>query len=159
VAGPAVDPAPFDTPMVGEGGKITKWWANWFALSLLTRVQSQAPAVAAARVGLTGQNTSIGTTALIASAPEGLYRISWRIRITQVASVNSSILLTISAVDGGVTTTQASAAYTGNVTNAPQSGVFIVACDGASALSYATTYASNLAGEMEYSLSVVVEAL
>lgn len=159
MAGSLIDPPPFQTPMVGQGGKISRWWADWILLSLLGRVQSQAPSFADARVNVQAQTAAIGTTALLPAASAGLYRVSWWTRIVTAAGVSSSVQVSVQAVDGGVNVTQSGAALTGNTTATCQGGTAIVRCDGASALSYAVAYASNPASAAAYDLAMTVEAL
>lgn len=157
MAGSGIEPPPFQTPLTGQGGTITKWWADWFLLVLLGRVQAQPPIVVSPT--LTAQNASIATTSLVAAATAGWYRISWYFRITTVGSVSSSLQVTITTTDGGVTITQSGAAATGNTTATVQSGSVLARVDPSTPISYSTTYASNAANEMEYSLFVSVEAL
>jgi hypothetical protein len=48
---------------------------------------------------------------------------------------------------------------TGNTTDTVGSFTFMLRSDAASPISYSTTYASNAAGEMRYSLFIVLERL
>jgi hypothetical protein len=118
-----------------------------------------APYSAAASVALTGQQASIPLTALVGLPSTGVYRISWRIRVTQAATTSSSIQLVITTTEGGVVCTQQSAAYTGNATNAPQSGLFVVRPDGDIPIEFSTVYASVGATPMKHDLDLVVESL
>jgi hypothetical protein len=152
---------PLETPIVEPPGKgqaptwtITKVWANWLR-SLIDRTQAAAAAVG--RIVLAGQVASIGLSSLVPLA-SGLYRVTYRFRVSTAASVSSSLLVTITATDGGVTVTQSSPAYTGNVTNQPQSGVIVMRCDPSTPLRYSTTYAS-VGTPMAYALDLQVEAL
>lgn len=148
---------PIQTPLADSPREllITKVWANWLR-SLIDRAEVAAYEVKT--VQLTGQTASIGLTSLIALA-SGLYRVSYRFRVTTAATTSSSLQVTITTTDGGITVTQSSAAYTGNATNAPQSGVFIVQVDASSPLQYSTTYASSGATAMAYALDLIVEVL
>lgn len=159
MAGPTLDPAPLQTPIAGPGGKVTRWWADWLLLTLVQRVQSQAPSFADAQISLASQDDAIATTALLASANAGLYRVSWWTRVVVAAGVASSLTVNIHATDGGIAVTQSGAALTGNATDACEGQSVTVRCDGASALSYSTTYASNPANAMNYDLEIVVEAI
>jgi hypothetical protein len=135
---------------------LTRVAGQWL-LSLTTRLQTAASAVV--QLILTGQAASIAATDLIPVPATGLYRITYRIRVTQAATVSSSILLTLSATDGGVACAMATAAYVGNVTNAPQTGTLLLRTDAGSPITYATTYASVGATAMVYEIDLVVEAL
>jgi hypothetical protein len=55
--------------------------------------------------------------------------------------------------------TYPTAAYTGNVTNLPQSGVFLVRADAGTTLSYSTAYASVGATAAVYELDITLESL
>jgi hypothetical protein len=153
-------PPPLQTPLVENPrtGMITRAWFNWL-LSIITRVQASASSVPSASVELTGQTASIGVTALIPSAHAGLYRVSWRFRVTTAAGVASSLTVSVHSTDGGIVCQQDSAAYTGNLTTRPQSGSVIVQVDAGSALSYSTTYVSNPAAAMVYDLALYLEQL
>lgn len=148
---------PLQTPLI-EGPKepyITKVWASWLR-SLVDRAQVAAFAVKT--VALTAQTASLGLTSL-APLASGLYRVTYRFRVSTAAGVSSSLKVTISDTEGGIAVTQSSAAYTGNATNAPQSGSFLVHADPTTPLQVSTTYASNPAGAMVYELDVLLEAL
>lgn len=158
-------PPPLENPIVEDGnsiagkpvkGLMTRAFNNWL-LSLTTRLEQAAYGILPT-VTVAAQTASIGTTALVASAAAGLYRVSWFFRITTAASVSSSLLVTIAGTDGGISYTQAGAAVTGNTTATVQSGSFLVRADQASPISYSTTYAS-VGTPMSYSLSLTVEAL
>ena len=152
----AISPVPHQTTLAEAQGRMTLPWVNWCndvrnALNVGTLVLNTAPA-------LTAQSASIGATAVpLPTLTEGLYRVSWYFRVTTVDAVSSSLRLTIGHTDGAVACTQATAAYTGNVVTAPQSGVFLVRADAGSSITYATTYASNTPGQMIYALSVAIE--
>lgn len=134
---------------------ITRVWGQWLR-SLVNRAQATASSIASAAIALTNQNAAIGATSLIPLGT-GLYRVTWEFRVTTADGVSSSLRLLIQTTEGGVSCTQNSAIYTGDATNAPQSGVFLVNCDQSSPLQYATTYASNTAAKMKYSLTIQVE--
>lgn len=149
---------PMQTPLseaINRDQMITKVWANWLR-ALVNRAQVAAYAVIT--VALTGQSASIGLTSLVPSA-SGLYRVSYRFRVTTAAGVTSSLQVSVATTEGGVTCTQSSAAYTGNATGAPQSGSFIVRADAATPLQYSSTYASNPVAAMIYALDWFVESL
>jgi hypothetical protein len=134
---------------------ITKVWASWLR-SLVDRAQVAAYAIAS--VALTAQVASIGLTSLVPVA-SGRYRVSYRFRVSTAAGTSSSVQFSVSTTEGGVVCTQSSAAYTGNLTSAPQSGSFVVHADPSTPLQYATTYASVGVPAAAYDLDVTVEAL
>lgn len=148
---------PLQTPLI-EGPKepyITKVWASWLR-ALVDRAQVAAFAVKS--VALTAQAATLGLTSL-SPAASGLYRVSYRFRVSTAAGVSSSLQVTITGTEGGIAVTQSSAAYTGNATDKPQSGSFLVHADPATPIQVSTTYASNPAAAMQYELDTVLEAL
>lgn len=157
-----ISPPPLQTPIVefeaGPGvvrGAMTLSFANWLQ-ELMNRTQQGTSSRAG--LTLTGQSASLGTSVVVAQA-NGLYRVSYRLRVRTAAGVSSSVSFTVSTIEGGVACTQSSAALIANLASAPQSGSFLVHCDPSSPLSVSTTYASNPAAAMLYDLDVVVEAL
>lgn len=150
-------PAPVHDPIADRAGRITKAWIDWF--SQLTLDVDAAPA-RVKTVTLTGQGASIGTTSIPAgSLAAGLYRVSWRARITQAATVSSSLTVTVGHTESSLSLTQSGAAMTGNTTTTVQSGDVLVRIDGASPVTYSTTYASAGATAMQYRLDVVLESV
>lgn len=115
------------------------------------------------RIALTeleAQNTSLSATPLeIGSVASGLYRITYYARITTPAVTSSSLTVTFSWTDGGVSPSVSGAAMTGNLTTTVQSGTQTVQIDDGTPITFATTYASNGAGQMQYSLRIAVERL
>jgi hypothetical protein len=109
----------------------------------------------------TAQTASIGTTSIVAAPSAGYYRVSVYARITTAASTSSSLIVTISWTDGGVSCTRACTAITGNTTaNTPDPpfSVFLHS-DAVLAISYATTYASVGGTPMAYRVDVALELL
>lgn len=150
--------APPPKEFVDEHRELTKVSNAWL-LTLTTQVSSSAAGMVGTATSLTNIGASVALTPLLPTAPQGTFRVSVYARVTTVAGVSSSIIPTITTTDGTIITTQSGAALTGNVTNAPASWVFIVACDASTPLSYSTTYASNPAGAMKHSLRFFVEQL
>lgn len=135
---------------------ISTDWSNWLQQSLVPRAEESAQVTAT--VVLTAQSASIGTTPLPLTAIQpGLYRISWYLRITQPATVNSSIQLTLGWTDGAVNCTRTAAAVVGNTTSTTQSGSELIRIDGVTPINYSTVYVSVGATPMQYRLDLVVE--
>lgn len=150
-------PPPLSTDLIESAKKltITKPWEEY----LRARDQRlQAAAQTLESVSLTGRNASIGLTSLVALA-SGVYRVSYRFRITTPAGVASTLQLTITTTEGAVVCSQSSANYAGNVANLPQSGSFLVKCDPATPLQYNFTYTSNPAAAMIFEAELRAEAL
>lgn len=138
-----------------EPGVMTPVFAKWLR-ALTDRAEATSEAVKT--ISLSGQTASIALTSLLASA-SGLYRVSYRFRVTTAAGVSSSLQVTVTTTEGGVTCNQSSAAYTGNAVNSPQSGSFIVKADASSPISYSVTYASNPAAAAIFDLDLRLDRL
>lgn len=152
----ALSPFPAKTTVTGVGGWLTEPWRKWF-LDLYTRVVS-VPAVLA-HVTATAQAAAITTTDATAVPATGVYRVSYRARISQAASSSSSLTVTLGWTDTGVACSSAGAAMTANTTSTVQSGSLLVSATVGSSITYATAYASVGATPMQYALDVVVESV
>ena len=150
---------PLQTGLIESATKpyITRVWNNWFQ-SVVERVAAAAYRVASP-VAITNGAASIPATDLLSSPVTGLYRITYRFRVTQAATVSSSLILTVTATDGGVACALATAAYTGNAVNQPQTGTVLVRSDNGAPITYAFTYASVGGVPMIYSGDILVEAM
>lgn len=160
-------PVPWNTPIVQldpqtfkplPGFTMSKDFGNWFFASLVQPI-ANAPQFYPT-VALTGQSASIGTTPIpLPSLATGLYRLTYYARITTADAVSSSLTVTLTWTDGGVSPSFSGAAMTGNTTTTAQSGSAMVQIDAASPISYSTTYASNTPAAMQYRLTILVEAV
>jgi hypothetical protein len=136
---------------------MSKGWIRYFSEQRGSIDQKPTRRVA---VRATGQTASIATTPLpLGSIPPGVWRISYRFRITTPATTSSSLTFTLAWEEGGVTQSESGAAETGNTTTSGQFGTLIIRVDTATPISYATTYASVGATPMAYDLDVVAEEL
>jgi hypothetical protein len=147
--------------MDAKGAPLPLFFTNSFRQWLLsvTNRLSAAPYVLS-RVELEDQDAAIVATDLISSPTAGLYRVSWRLRVMQAASTSSSVQLTITTTDGGVTCAEASAALTTNTTNTPLQGPpMVVKSDAGAPITYETAYASVGGVDMLYGLDITVELL
>ena len=145
-----------ERPVVQQSitGRVTQAMRYWL-LSLADRL-NRTPEVVQT-VTLTTQTASLGATTIsVLSLPEGVYRLSAAARITTAASSSSSLTLTFGWTQG-VACTASSAAITGNTTATTGSFVVMARADEATALTYATTYASSGGTAMVYRIDVVVE--
>lgn len=108
---------------------------------------------------VTGSAVSIGATPLHAAAfGAGYYRVSYYARITQAASVSSSLTVTIGWIDGGVPQTLSGAAITGNTPTTVQSGsAGLIHADSGLGITFSTTYVSVGGTPMQYALNVIAE--
>ncbi len=139
-------------------GLLNPRWQVWFR-DLGVQVDAQ-PVVVIPPVEVEAQNASIGTTPLPTDAlAPGLYRVSYFARITTAAVTSSSLTVTFTFTNGGISCSLSGTAITGNTTSSVGSGIFLIQIDQATPVSWSTTYASNGAGQMLYQLSVVLEAV
>ncbi len=149
---------PVREPFADPQGLVREPWRIWLRNLLVTQ-QSQ-PILAAPAVTLTAQSAAIGTTAIPAGTlSAGLYRFSYYATVTTAAGVSSGLIVTASWTDHGIAQSRSSANMTGNTTATQQSEVWPVHLDASSPVSYSTTYASNPAGAMVYSLYVILETI
>lgn len=138
-------------------GYMSATFADWL-LELVARINDSPEQQAS--VSRTGQQASIGTTPLpMPNVSAGLYRITVYARVTRPGTVSSSLAVTIGWTDGTVTCSYPFAAVTGNTTATVLVGTITVRSDQAGALTYATTYATAGATDMQYAIDLVVEAL
>ena len=161
-------PFPYDVPVSPEttdpktGKKVRSPYLSQEIVDWLLEQQqrSESAAEQLGSVSLTGQGAAISATPVpMPDLTAGLYRVSYYARITTAAVTSSSLTITIGWTDGAITMSQAGAAITGNTTATQQNGTFFFRNDANASITYTTTYASNGAGEMKYSLYVVVEAV
>ena len=141
-------------PRLRIGDKYRRWLSN-----LVIAVDSKPTRqVHRSRTGLTA---SIATTALaIGSVTAGIWAISYTVRVTTPGSVSSSIRVTIAWTERSVAQTQQGAALTGNLTTTREGDTFIIRVDGATTISYSTTYADGGGAQaMNYSLDIVAVQL
>lgn len=132
-------------------------WLRWFTdlWDALTNFIERTGSVVLAL-----QSASIGTTPIpMGSVPGGVYRVSYRFRVTRPGSVSSSLQFTLSWTDGGVARSFVGVAAAGNLTSTEQEASKRIRVDTSTAIAYATTYASVGATAMQYALDIIVEPL
>lgn len=159
-------PIPADSPLgyVKVNGQMLPLYldtAAWhpFLMSLQTRVESSPERLTILDTG--ELDASVATTPLqLPALASGLYRISVYARITQAATTNSSLIVTLSHTDGGASPSKSTTAMTGNTTATTNDPfVHLVHIDASTSINYATTYASTGATVMKYRAFIVVEAV
>lgn len=152
----AVAPAPVRDDVLTMK-KLALTWIQWFT-GVYTALRAAARNIGS--VSLEAQSAAISATAI--QTPDltaGLYQVTYAARITQAATASSSLTVTVTWTDGGVTCTQSGAAMTGNTTSTVQSGVIVLQSDAASTVRYSTSYSSTGATEMQYQLAVRLAAM
>ena len=139
-------------------GMLSDPWIPFFTNQ--NQVIQSVSQVLTPTVELTDQSASIGLTAIPTNTlSAGVYRVSYYVRVTQAAGTSSSIIVTLSWTDGGVSCGMSSAALTGNLTSTVGTGTAVTEIDASSPISYSTTYASVGAPVMKYKLTVILETL
>ena len=138
-------------------GFIESDWYQWF-LALVTRTDKTSERVLRTRVQT--QAASIAPTSLaLGTLAPGLYRVTWRFRVTRAATTSSSLLVTLGWTESGLSLTRSSPAKTGNTTTTEDTDSWLIRVDQATAVTYATTYASVGATTMQYEVELVVEVV
>ena len=103
---------------------------------------------------------ALSPVTLVPSEPrsETLYRLSYYVRVVQAATVSSSLQVTITWTDGGVTQTYTGALLTGNTTTTlEQQTELLIQVDPDTPVEVSTSYASVGADPMEYDVEVAHE--
>lgn len=163
MSGSLLSPMPQAEPLVSDAKGTPLYmngrWLQWFYLQW-NQNTTATPIAQGSALRLTAQSASIGTTAMrLPQINGGRYRISWYARITVADAVSSSLTVTIGWTESGLALTASGAALTGNTPFTVQSGSIVAELDGNSPITYATAYVSNTPGQMNYRLSIEVEAL
>ena len=147
-------PIPHFDPVVKPDRFLTEPWERWFDQ---LQIILEASAARVASVGLTAQAGSLTEDLDTGGLDAGLYRVSYYARITQAATLNSSLTIAFHWTDGGITQTFTGAAITGNTTTSYQSETQLIHVDALSPLTYAALYASAGAIPMQFSLYFTLE--
>lgn len=141
-------------------GYISEDWFGWLR-TLIGRVDS-TPQRQNKATRLQNQGAAIPLTSLaLGTLAPGLYRVNVRARITQAATVNSSLNVTIGWADGGAACTKSfSAAMVGNTTGTTgEPFSLLIRIDQNTPITYQTAYASVGGTPMQYELEIVVESV
>jgi hypothetical protein len=139
-------------------GYISEDWSNWLR-NLMARVDT-TPQRQAKATRLQTQGAAIATTALaLGTLQAGLYRVSYRTRVTRAATTSSSLTVTLSWTDAGIPCSQSGVAMAGNTLGTQQNGTLLIRIDPSTGISFATAYATVGATPMQYELEIVVEAV
>ena len=163
-----VQPPPYPRAAIGTVGKdpltgqpvatVTKPWGIYFRDQ--RQYLAQIPVnVSPTALMVLAENASVGATTILTPDQEGLYGFEYYVRVVTAAATSSSVQVTLGWSDGGVTQSQAFTAVTGNTTASQGSGRYLFRSDGGAPITYTVTYASNGAGEMEYSLYMVTQSV
>ena len=149
--------APIAEPTKDEVGQtqftITYPWVVYFRN---LRADVDASPLTTQTVEVETQSASIATTTIVTPTFAGYYSFQFYAAVTTAAVTSSSLTVILGWTDGGVAKSKSFTAMTGNTTATTSSEDYLVYSDAAAPITYATTYASNGAGEMVYKLFAVV---
>lgn len=150
---------PTKDPLIDDARLMGANWIRWMS-QLLARVLVTVgkPATPVHRTGL---SVSIVATTLFTPATPGDYRVNWYAQVTQAATTNSSLTVTIGWTANSVacTKTFAPASLTTNTTASCDGDSVTIRPDSGQAVTYATAYTSTGATPMQYMLDVYPEQL
>ncbi len=172
-----LSPAPIRNPIVNNDllpafdeskSVIAAWltprvWVQWFQqLVQSINLMPQLTSMGQSSVSLSAQFASIPAVAMGATNSAGLYRITRYAQVTQAATVNSSLIITIGWTYNGQALTNATTAMVGNTltthTLETETSIAFLVDEGTN-ITYATTYASVGATPMKYALGIRVEQM
>ncbi len=147
---------PFREPIAGTE-PVTQPWRIWFRDLFVATTQTASQRIAA--VALTGQIAALAVTPFATgSLSAGLYRVTVFTHILTPASINSSLIVTVSFTHNAVACSLATADLNTNLTTSVQGTTFPIQIDAGTPISYSVAYVSNAAG-MTYALSAAVETV
>ena len=150
-----LDGPPYRSDVTEKPGLLSGDWTRWLQL-FWARVGSSVQFVGKT-VARTNQSAAIATTTIYTPTQGGLYRVSWYARVTVADGVSSSLQVTVTWREGGVTLTKTFAALTGDTTTTLDSQTWVVHADSGTSITYAVAYASNTPLKMRYRLDVATE--
>jgi hypothetical protein len=150
-------PPPLRSRLVDKTGLMTREFNNW--LRGLTSAVNASATQSVQPIVLSDLSAALGTSVLLPFAPAGVYRLSYTVRISQAATVSSSVTVRFHWFAGGLSQTFSAPALTTNSTTTPQSDAILVQVDPGTLISYSTLYDSVGATVMTYDLAVTCEAL
>jgi hypothetical protein len=136
---------------------LTDVWRQWFG-----RVPSTFGSIPNVLnvATVTAQSASLPATDFQnTTLQQGLYRATYRAHITQAATTSSSLIVTFTWTDDGVTQVATGPAIVGNTTATGQSDSILMKVDAGTSVQYSTTYASVGATAMQYALNATLEKI
>jgi hypothetical protein len=101
----------------------------------------------------------LATTPVVVAPTTGLYRVSYVVRVTQAATVSSSLQVTLGWTDGGQALTALGESLITNTVTTSETVSVLVRAEAKTAVTVAASYSSGGTTPMQFALSVVAEAL
>lgn len=105
-----------------------------------------------ATVSLTGQNATVGTTAILTSPPAGLYHV-YVYLAKSTAGTSGTVLSTISYTDDSAAATQVTGLLTFGTSGFSSMNALVQVASGN--ISYSTTVTANIGGAYSLKISVM----
>ena len=149
-----VEPAVVERRISGRVTQVMRYWL----LSMVDRLNATPPTLDTVQLSTPAASISAPHFAIMSVSP-GVYRLSMGARISRAATTSSSLTVTFGWTASAVACTTSSTAMTGNTTATVGTLTILVRVDEATAITYATTYASAGGTTMQYSLDVSCEQL
>ena len=149
-----VEPAVVESRITGRVTQVMRYWL----LSLMDRLNATPQTLDTVQASTQAASISATNFAILSVLP-GVYRLSMGARISRAATTSSSLIVTFGWVSSAVACTTSSTAMTGNTTATVGSLTVLVRVDEATAITYATTYASAGGTTMQYSLDLSCEQI
>jgi hypothetical protein len=144
---------PVREPIAGTN-LITDRWRIWLR-DLLALINTNTNRLAT--IVLDAQTAAVPATAFGTGVlGPGQYQVNAFTHITTPGSVTSSLAVNVQFTHKGIVCTQTSAALTSNLNTSTQGTPFVFTIDSATPINYSTTYASNAANSMAYSLTLTL---
>lgn len=152
----AIDPK---DPIFRHAFLLSKIWANYLGTNLVQRVESSAEVLTTTTAAVSSSASIPVTGFPLGSLTGGVFRVGWAARITQAATVSSSLTITITWTESTIVLSTSGAAITGNTVTTIQSGIILFRADQGAPISYSTVYVSVGATPMKYNLDLVLETV
>ena len=150
------EPRPRD-PLVDDKRNITYRWGIF--IDALLQTITQQPTLPTQPTRLTQQAASVGATPLsLGTNNEGLFRVSWFLRIITLGGTTGTAQVVVRSTDGVAACVQ-SGAVLDQAVNTVQSGSFLVRRDQGTPITFEVTYTSTGVPDMEFNIDVVVEVV
>lgn len=156
---PMIAPVLQTGPDGKQGDLLSSDW--YLSLSgLVERVNLSGQVVSNPIPSLGPLSDSISPTQFpVGAVVSGVYRLSWYARITQAATVSSSLTVSFGWTQNGTGLTGSGTALLDGTSTTTQSGTATIRSDAATTLTYSTTYVSIGATSMQYALTIFAEYL
>jgi hypothetical protein len=152
-----LEPLPWETPaLAGKPWAFVHEWKLWWdsLRAGFSRVASQDGSYSGEDLA-----ASLATETVVTTARAGVYRVLTHVRITQAASVGSSLQVTVRWTADGVAQARVGTTITDGGPTSQIADLFLLDADQGTPITVETSYVSAGATAMQYRLSVSVESI